>query len=66
MKYQKTPLITNTEQLAQLQCGQWVQFEWCDKPSRFHQYKGPHYTRAFHWPYTRGFETFCALSKKKV
>ena len=41
MKYQTTILIDNQkytqlqEGTLKLQCGQWIQLEWCDKPSRW-------------------------------
>lgn len=51
MKYQKTLVITNTQQLTQNppQCGQWIQLAWLDKPSRFHHTTG-HNVTAFHFP----------------
>lgn len=49
MKFIKTPVITDTKQLATLPCGQWVQLAWCDHKSRLVRYTAQHVT-AFHFP----------------
>lgn len=65
MKYTKTILITDTKQLIDNppQCGQWIQFAWCDKPSRFVRTNGTHVT-AFHFPTAAtGFNSYHRSAK---
>lgn len=64
MRYIKTPLITDTAQLRSLQCGQWIQLAWCDRPSRFSRMDERGNVTAFHFPgAARRFASYHTLSK---
>ena len=60
-RFQKTILITDTQQLVQNppRRGQWIQLAWCDKPSRFYSVNPRGHVTAFHFPgAARKFNTF--------
>lgn len=49
--YSKTVRIIDTEQCEGLPCGQWVQFDWLSKPSRFIGKTIGGGLVATHWPH---------------
>ena len=67
MKYQSTVLIDNEkhtqlyEGTLKLQCGQWIQLAWCDKPSRWVGLTKGRTLWAVHYPVKADqFKTLCA------
>lgn len=62
-RFVPTPVIHDTAQLQVYRKGQWVQFAWCDRPSRFISWS-PHYVCAFHYPGSvRKFNSYCEASR---
>lgn len=66
MKFQPTILIDNDLYTkiesgeVKLQCGQWIQLEWCDKPSRWVGLTKAKTLWAVHYPVTmKQFSTLC-------
>ena len=61
-KFVKTPLITDVLHLQAYKRGQWVQFAWSDKPSRFFgMNERGNVVTAFHFPKAHSaFVRFCS------
>ncbi len=66
MKYQSTVFIDNEKHTQlyngtlKLQCGQWIQLAWCDKPSRWVGLTKGRTLWAVHYPVkTDQFKTLC-------
>lgn len=64
-RFVKTPIIHDTLALQIYQRGQWAQFAWCDKPSRYHGMNERGNVTAFHYPNAAGrFASYCAAGKE--
>ena len=66
MQYQPTILIDNEKHTQlqngtlKLQCGQWIQLAWCDKPSRWVGLTKGRTLWAVHYPFKiEQFKTLC-------
>jgi len=72
MKYKPTIFIDNEEHnklqegTLKIQCGQWIQLAWCDKPSRWVGLTKSGTLWATHWPNkTDQFVALCQVIDRK-